>query len=346
MWNWRHIELDREQIEETLAQINEEIESLSLDIQARPQIQVIYPATVPDESNWVMKYFQIIAAWLLAMAGTVLGLTFWDMKGKRVNNTQEVIDKSDVRVIGSLPLINARRAGGLMPMSETGRRLVEVGLTRSIDSIRTALLYAKTQQPYEIVMVTSALGQEGKTTVASQLAVSFARSGRRTLLIDADVRNPQQHVVLGMPFQQGLCEILRGEVTPDDVVQPTPAEGLWSLSAGYRDQNSDQALASSVVGKLFAELRQRFDLIVMDTGPVLTSPDAMLLGQHVDGAVISVCRDVSRLPKVTEACNRLRSVGIQIAGAVVNGAETDLRKSDLQLTSTTPSNKEPQLESV
>ena len=92
------------------------------------------------------------------------------------------------------------------------------------------------------------------------------------------------------------------------------------MCAGYRDGSTDQALASDVVGKLLAELRQRFDLVVIDTGPVLTSPDAMLLGQHVDGAVISVRRDVSRLPKVTEACNRLRSVGVQIAGAVVNGA--------------------------
>ena len=108
-------------------------------------------------------------------------------------------------MIGSLPMLNGRRAGGILPVSETGKRVMEVSLTRSIDSIRTALLFAKSKQPYEIVMVTSALGQEGKTTVASQLAVSFARSGRRTLLIDGDLRNPQQHMVWGCQFQQGLA---------------------------------------------------------------------------------------------------------------------------------------------
>lgn len=340
------IEMDLKQREETAKSVGEEIEALQLLVQSKPQIKVLQTAQIPDVSNWIMKYLQIIAAWFLTLGGTVLALAFWDMQSKRVNNTQEVVDTGDIRVIGTLPLLQSRRAGGLLPLSETGKRLIEVGLTRSIDSIRTALLYAKSKRPYEIVMVSSALGQEGKTTVASQLAVSFARSGRRTLLIDGDLRNPQQHVVLGMPFQQGLCELLRGDATLDEVIQPTPAEGLWALSAGYRDGNTDQLLATSVLGKVFAELRQRFDLVVIDTGPVLTSPDAMLLGQHVDGTLIAVRRDVSRLPKVTEACNRLRSVGIQVAGAVVNGEAIDIRKSELKLSDQVQVGKDPQLERV
>ena len=143
-----------------------------------------------------------------------------------------------------------------MPLSGNSRRTIEVSLTRSIDSIRTSLLFAKKQQPYEVIMVTSALGQEGKTTVASQLAVSFARSGRRTLLIDGDIRNPQLHVVLGMQHDKGLCDLLRSDVTLDDVVRPTPAEGLWFLGAGYRDVNTDQYMASPVMSKMFAELRE------------------------------------------------------------------------------------------
>ena len=340
------IEHELKQKEEMSDSVNQEIEMVNLEMESRPQIDVLQEATIPDQSNIVMKYLQIIAAWMLTLCGTVLGLAFWDMQSQRVNSTQEVVDSGDVRVIGSLPMLSGRRAGGILPLSETGKRLIEVSLTRSIDSIRTALLFAKSRQPYEIVMVTSALGQEGKTTVASQLAVSLARSGRRTLLIDGDIRNPQQHVVLGMQFQQGLCELLRGEVTLDDVIQPTAAEGLWSICAGQRDGSTDQALASAVVGKLLAELRKRFDLVVIDTGPVLTSPDAMLLGQHVDGTVISVRRDVSRLPKVTEACNRLRTVGVQIAGAVVNGAEMDIRKSELRLTGDVRIGRDPQLEQV
>ncbi len=338
----RQVQLEAE--EENMTRIKEEMESLELDMSSKPQIEVLERAIIPDESNWILKYMQIIAAWVLALAGTVLGIALWDMQSQRVNSSQEVADTGDIRVIGTLPSLTSRRVGGLLPMSHNFRRTIEVTLTRSIDSIRTSLLFAKAQKPYQVIMVTSALGQEGKTTVASQLAVSFARSGRRTLLIDGDVRNPQQHVVLGMPMSRGLCELLRSEVSLDDVVKPTPAEGLWALSAGYRDANVDQYLASSLVGKLFKELRSRFDLIVIDTGPTLTSPDTMLLGQHADAAVISVRRDISRLPKVNEACDRLRSVGVPIAGAVLNGAAADIRESDMKLIDQAPVPKDPQLE--
>jgi tyrosine-protein kinase Etk/Wzc len=100
------------------------------------------------------------------------------------------------------------------------------------------------------------------------------------------------------------------------------------------------------MGTVFQELRSRFDLIVVDSGPVLTSPDAMLLGQHVDAAVISVRRDVSRLPKVNEACDRLRSVGVSIAGAVLNGAAADVRPSEMTSVEPLAAGNEPRLEKV
>jgi capsular exopolysaccharide synthesis family protein len=332
--------------EDMMNRINEEMETLELEMNSRPQIEVLERAIIPDESTLVMVYLQLIAAWFLTLIGTVLGVAVWDMQAKRINNSQEVVESGDIRVIGSLPGLSTRRAGGLLPMSSSSRRTIELSLTRSIDSIRTALLFAKRQQPYEAILVTSALGQEGKTTVASQLAVSFARSGRRTLLIDGDVRNPQQHVVLGMSAGKGLCDVLRSDATLDEVVQPTPAQGLWFLGVGHRDVHTDQYLASPVMGKVFQELRNRFDLIVVDSGPVLTSPDAMLLGQHVDTAVISVRRDVSRLPKINEACDRLRSVGVPIAGAVLNGAAADVRQSEMTMAESSATGSEPRLEKV
>lgn len=328
-------------IEEKLSQ---DIEGLDLTLAAHSNIEV-NPAQVPAGSSWMLNVLQIVGAWLLTLTVTMVGIAFWDFTSKRVNTTKDVIDEGELRVIGSLPMLNGRRAGGLLPMTAGMRRSVEIGLSRSIDSIRTALLYRKSKTPIEVVLVTSALGQEGKTTVASQLAVSVARSGRRALLIDADVRNPQQHIVLGMPFHAGLCELLRGDAALEDVVRATPAEGLWHLSAGYRDPQTDQHMASPNVKEFIDDLRSRFDMIIIDSGPVLTSPDSMLIGQYADVAIMSVRRDISRLPKVTEAADRLRSVGIEIAGAVVNGMNIDLRSSELQ-TAPTPASQDPQIESA
>lgn len=324
-----------------LEQISQEKDTLEMEVKSKPQIEVLQQATIPDESNWIMRYMQIIAAWMLALVGTVLGIAVWDMQHQHVNNAQEVGSAGEVRVIGSLPQLIGRRVGGLLPMSENGRKAMELSLTRSIDNIRTTLQLAKGTTPYQAIMVTSALGQEGKTTVASQLAVSFARAGRRTLLIDGDVRNPQQHVVLGLPMQQGLCEILRGDASLDEVLKATQAENLWFLGGGYRDLHTDQYLALPALPNLFQELRSRFDFIIIDTSPALTNPDAMLIGQCVDASIISVRRDVSRLPKVKEAAERLRSVGIHVVGAIMNGAGTDIRETELRMTAPT---HHPQIE--
>ncbi|MDG2384205.1 MAG: polysaccharide biosynthesis tyrosine autokinase [Pirellulaceae bacterium] len=339
-------ELDGEKLslqaqQEFVSDVKKEMETLELEVASKPQIRVLQEAVIPDENNLLSKYFQVIAASILTMFVTVLGVAFWDMQSKRVNSSQELSASGDLRVIGSLPQINARRAAGLLPMTESNKQRVEIGLTRAIDSIRTALSFAKTSRPYQILMVTSALGQEGKTTVASQLAVSFARSGKRTLLIDADVRNPQQHVVLGMPFQRGLCDLLRSEATVEELIQPTPAEGLWLLGAGTRDAGTDQLMACSFP-TIIEDLRSQFEMIIIDTGPALTCPDAMLIGQTADAALISIMRDVSRTPKVTDACHRLQSVGITIAGAVLNGDTMDIRASDLQMTN--DMSHDPQLE--
>ena len=332
----------RAKIEEKLSQ---DIEGLDLDLAAEDGIQVMQRAQVPAGSSFMTNVLQIVGAWILTLGSTLVGIAFWDFLSKRVNTTKDVMDESELRVIGALPMLNGRRAGGLLPMSAGMRRSVEVGLSRAIDSIRTALYYSKRKGEIEVVLVTSALGQEGKTTVASQLAVSVARSGRRALLIDADVRNPQQHVVLGMPFHAGLCELLRGDVTLEDVVRATPAEGLWHLSAGYRDAQTDQHMASPNLKKIIDDLRSRFDMIIVDTGPALTSPDSMLVGQHADVAILSVRRDVSRLPKVAEAAERLRGVGVEVLGAVVNGMNVDLRSSEMQSPAPTAPT-DPQIEAT
>ena len=309
--------------------LTEEIEALELEMEHKDSINVMHNAEVPDASSWMVKYLQISGSWLLTLTATLFGVALWDFQSKRLNSSKDIADRADIRVIGSLPSLSGRRAGGLLAMSDKMRKTIEGGLGRAIDSIRTALLLSKTTRAIEVVMVTSALGQEGKTTVASQLAVSLARSGRRTLLIDGDVRNPQQHVVLNMPFNAGLCELIRSDVTLEDVVKATPAEGLWFLGAGYRDPQTDQYLASPNIAELFDDLKSRFDIIVIDTGPVLTSPDAMLLGQHADSAVLSSRRDISRMPKIREAADRLRSVGVEISGAVINGISIDIREREL-----------------
>jgi succinoglycan biosynthesis transport protein ExoP len=204
-------------------------------------------------------------------------------------------------------------------------------MAERIDGTRTNLMHTTSIAPPRSVMVTSAEPHEGKTTTASQLAASLARSGRRTLLIDADIRNPGAHRIFEMQQGPGLCELLRGESERDAAVQPTRTTNLWLLPAGRCDLRSVQAMSTAYLGTIIAGLCAQFEYVVIDSGPLLKVADSLMVGQHVDAAILSVLRDVSKVPNVYQACERLRSVGITVLGAVVNGVNDDVARHGVEL---------------
>jgi capsular exopolysaccharide synthesis family protein len=170
-----------------------------------------------------------------------------------------------------------------------------------------------------VVMVTSALAGEGKTSLCSHLALSLARAGFRTLLIDGDLRRPMLHRLLGTKLSPGLNEVLRGQAEPPDVLQRTRVDNLALIPAGEWDTQTIEALAQGRFADCLAGVRQQYDFIVVDSSPILPVVDPLLLGQHVDAAILSVLRDVSRLPSVYAAYERTAAFGIRVLGAVASG---------------------------
>jgi capsular exopolysaccharide synthesis family protein len=329
-------------LKEATAELQVEVDALNLELQNPPRIYTVQDATIPDKSTLLKKLMYIALAGMLTFACTLAGVAYWDYLGKRVNSTDDVTSTAPIRVVGSLPALQGSR--GLLPFRRLDQRTLEAAVNYSIDGIRAALLYNRARG-VEVVMITSAGGQEGRTTVASQLAVSMARSGRRTLLIDGDLRSPQQHLVFGLANRLGLSELLRRESTIDEAIQPTAVDSLWLLPAGACDQLTIQGLSSELTRKLFDDLRSRFDFIVVDASPVLTSADALLLGQHADATLISVRRDVSQLPKINAVVDRLQSVGIHVMGAVVNGGETEVRRGEVPIATAADTATQPALTS-
>ncbi len=277
----------------------------------------------------IRKYVGVAFAGLLSFALVVLGVAFFEFQSRKINSVAEVGDGLGIKVIGELPNVSGRTwrrmKGG------KGPAVLKALMAERIDGTRTAVIHTTEIEPPRVVMVTSAEPREGKTTTATQLAASLARSGRRTLLIDADVRNPGAHRVFEMPQDPGLCELLRGEADREAVVHPTRTANLWLMPAGRCCLRSVQQLSTAYLGSAIASLCVQYDYVVIDAGPVLKIADPLLIGQHVDAAIVSVLRDVSKVPKVYEACERLRSVGITVLGAVVNGVNDDAARHGVEL---------------
>jgi capsular exopolysaccharide synthesis family protein len=174
-------------------------------------------------------------------------------------------------------------------------------------------------QSRRVLMVTSPRSGEGKTTLSVHLATSIARSHRKTLLVDGDLHHPLLHRLFDLGVEPGLSAVLRGETELEQAIQASPVEGLFILPAGRRTSDSTHLLADRRMQELLNRLREEFEYIVFDCSPVLPVVDALLIGAHTDGVLLSVRPQLSQVPELQDACERLHSARIPILGAVMNG---------------------------
>jgi capsular exopolysaccharide synthesis family protein len=302
------------------------LEQYEVEEVAPERIRLIQPANVAPAINAATRYTITGLGGVAGLALTCFGIAYLEFRNRRLDGPEQVDEGLGIRVVGTLPALSARR------MLDADHPVV-AQLTESIDSVRTLLMHDSTSKRRQIVLVTSATTQEGRTTVASQLAASLARAGRRTLLVDGDMRRPALHALFDVPLEDGLCEVLRAEVDVADVIRPTHAEGLWLLTAGYCDIDAIHALATEQMQPAFEKLRSEYDFIIIDGAPVLGMSDALIFGQYCDGAILSVRRDFSQMPKINEAAALLRGVGVRLIGSVVNGVHSkcDDRITQLRL---------------
>ncbi len=258
---------------------------------------------------------------VVVLLAVCMGLAWMDVRQRRIRSAGEVSRGLGIRVVGAVPSLPHLERHLISPNGEPdleGHPALE-----SIDAIRTLLLRDADAEATRVVMVTSATNGEGKTTVASHLASSLARAGRKTLLIDGDLRTPSAHQLFELPMQPGFSEVLLAEVELTDAVQPTTQDGLSFMAAGQWDREVLQALARDGLEGIFEKLREEFDFLVIDSHPVLPATDSLLIGQRADAVILSVLREVSQMPRVYAASQRLSTLGIRVLGAVVNGADPE-----------------------
>lgn len=303
-----------EQLMKVTDQMGVQLNATEIDVNMPNRVELIEEASVPEGSD---ELFRSMLSALAALGGLVLGggsVVLFEYLRDRVSIPEEVSQRVGLRVIGTVPQISRSR-----------KRANDGHVAECVDGIRAVISQTGREAP-KVILVTSAVEHEGKTTFAAQLAASLARSGKRTLLLDGDLRHPNAHLALGLDLRAGLPELLRGEILPDEAVQPTAIDGLFAVTGGVCDYAAITALSRPETAALIKSLRDSFDHVVIDAGPVLAFADVLLLGQLSDLAIVATMRDVSRMPQVTSAVDRLRSVGIRVLGTVVNGVSDSNRR--------------------
>jgi len=192
-------------------------------------------------------------------------------------------------------------------------------------TLRTNLTFAALDKPIETLVVTSAAPGEGKSTVLANLAVTMAQGGRRTILVDADLRRPGLHEIFGIVNDRGLTTMIVEEAGLDDPpLIGVGVDNLWLMPSGPMPPNPADILGSRKMEEVIAALRARADVVLFDAPPIIAVTDAAVLGTKVDGVLLVVCAGRTRREHAQRARELLERVHVRIVGAVLNDAPRDV----------------------
>lgn len=192
--------------------------------------------------------------------------------------------------------------------------------------LRTNLIFSQSVRTLKTVVVTSSTPGEGKTTTAANLAVTFAQQGMQVLLVDCDLRRARLHRLFETHRDPGLTHLVLGHNVLAEVVQPTSVDGLWLLPSGALPPNPQELLGGPRMQRTLDELSSRYDLVVLDTPPLLSTADAAVLAARVDGVVMVVRAGLTDRQPAKDVADQLRSVDAHLLGVVLNDADDLLRR--------------------
>jgi len=273
------------------------------------------------------------------LAGLLLGLAaaFFMSRLDRTVRSIESIESLGLDVLGVIPhlgvsagqdeqkrgprvVVGAHKVGELIVVDEPMSPAAE-----TFRMIRTNLTFMSQEHPLRSIVVTSAMPLEGKTTIASNLAISLAQFGRSVLLVDSDLRRPRIHRVLEVDNKRGLSTLVEGLATVNAAVRATRIDGLSVLTSGPVPANPSELLHSPAFARVKEELLSHFDYVLFDSPPIGAVTDAAILAPQVDGTLLVVRAGTSTLQAVTGARKQLGSVSANVLGVILNDADLRIK---------------------
>ena len=292
-------------------------------------LRVIDPAEIPSSPIKPRKKSNLILGLIVGMTLGV-GLAFLiDSLDTSLKTIEDVEQFAEMVVLGSLPTIRGRRkALRRDEVSRISERLVtrhesKSSIAEAYRSLRTNIQFSSPDEPLRTLMVTSAVPKEGKSTTVANLAITMAQQGTRTLLVDTDLRRPILHSLFGQNREPGLINVLVGDLETGDAIRETDVDNLHLLTCGVLPPNPSEILGSQRMKALLVELKEAYDIVLMDSPPSIAVTDAAVLGSEVDGVCMVVHSGKTTQDALLRAKTLLENVKVKMIGAVLNNVDVE-----------------------
>jgi succinoglycan biosynthesis transport protein ExoP len=285
-------------------------------------LAVLQPASMGEQS-----YLPDVIASVLAVIvglGVGAGIVFLlERRDDRFTSVIEVNASVGDAIVGQLPEVahNGKEPMRLLEMNDPRH-----GYAESYRNLRSALFFLATEgERPKVMLITSASPNEGKSTIAANLARTLALSGSSVLLVDGDLRKGQLDSLLNMQSEPGLSELLNQTHEPDKVIQRDSISNFAFISSGARFCNPGDLFLSSGLDQLLARWRREYDFVLIDSSPLFVADDASCLAAKVDSTLFVVRRGYSSARAVSEALDLLAQRQAKVMGVIFNGADASAR---------------------
>jgi capsular exopolysaccharide synthesis family protein len=291
------------------------------------RVQPIDEATLPTFAVSPNRKRAITYSILIGLLmGFVLAFAL-DRLDDSVKSPDELREHMDLPMLGLIPAIRGDRRGLRSEDGTSDRLITHVDprspVTEAYRSMRTNLAFARAQQSPQAIVVASPGPADGKSTTAANLAITFAQQGQRTLLIDADLRRAVLDRAFRVERSPGLTEVIVGEAMLADAIHETEVPNLSILASGRFPPNPAELLGSSRMQEILRDAKAKFDVVLLDSPPLLAVTDAAVLATMVDGVVLVIRTQRTKRDAVRRAIGHIRSVRGRLLGAVLN--DVDMR---------------------
>ena len=255
-------------------------------------------------------------AGLALVLGLVLGVgaaVLRETLDTSVKSAPALAELTGAAVLSTVPVDSRAKRAPLIVAGSAGSVRAE-----ALRQLRTNLQFVNVDAPARAIAVTSAVPGEGKTTTACNLAIVFAEAGKRVVIVDADLRRPRVAEYLNVEGAVGLTNVLAGQATVDDALQQWGTSGVFVLPAGSIPPNPSELLGSRNMEALLASLRQGFDVVIVDTPPLLPVTDGAVAATIVDGTVLVFRCGKTTTAQARSAADALAAVDARVLGCVLN----------------------------
>jgi len=322
----REVDSNRSQYDALVAKLNEAAVSSELRTTSAAIVDPAVPASRPFSPRLPLN---LGLGLILSLAAGAAIIYVRELLDNTFTTTEQVEKELGLPVLGLLPMVEERDFAG--SIADPGSRLSEAYRT-----LRTSLLFSRTDGAPKVLLVTSAEPSEGKTTTSFKLGQDFAALGARVLIIDGDLRRPGMHRLFGLDNVLGLSNLLTSTVPKNElprIFRKTIDDELYVLTAGTVPPNPADLLSSSRMSTIVGNLARRFDLVIVDAPPVVGLSDAPILSRIADATLLVVSANQVTRKSTKAALKRIRAMGSEVVGVALtkfraSGLEYDRIKDD------------------